>query len=258
MRRTRAVVERALRSGALAARLAVDMAAPGSQAGDRSAHLDVRREARPAAPALPEAALRCRQLLADLLWAAWPREAELRAEQLIGEFGSLPALLAADPDAVARCLGEGGEAIAAFLATVRGTQLHSLRREIEEGPLLATSAALLDYLHVAMAWSADEQFRVLYLNSRNRLLRDETVASGTPNEVTVHPRAIVKRALELGATALILVHNHPSGSPKPSQADIQTTARIVRAAKALDIVVHDHIVVARSGWRSFRQSGLLV
>jgi DNA repair protein RadC len=109
-----------------------------------------------------------------------------------------------------------------------------------------------------MAWTADEQFRVLYLNSRNRLLRDEIVATGTPNEVTVHPRAIVKRALEVSATALILVHNHPSGSPDPSQSDIQTTARIVRAAKTLDIVVHDHIIVARSGWRSFRQSGLLV
>ncbi|HZF93271.1 MAG TPA: DNA repair protein RadC [Allosphingosinicella sp.] len=226
-------------------------------AGDRSAHLDVRRED-PRAGAAADGAFRCRQLLADLLWAAWPREAERRADALIGEFGSLPALLAADPAAVTRCLGEGGEGIAAFLATVRGAQLHSLRREIEDGPLLPTSAALLDYLHVRMAWTADEQFRVLYLNSRNRLLRDEIVATGTPNEVTVHPRAIVKRALEVSATALILVHNHPSGSPDPSQSDIQTTARIVRAAKTLDIVVHDHIIVARSGWRSFRQSGLLV
>jgi DNA repair protein RadC len=225
--------------------------------GDRSAHLDVRRhQPRDALEAGGD--FRCRQLLADLLHGAWPREAERRADTLIGEFGSLPSLLAADPAAVMRCLGEGGEGIAAFLATVRAAQLHALRREIEDAPLLPTSAALLDYLHVRMARMTDEQFRVLYLNSRNRLLRDETLATGTPNEVTVHPRAIVKRALELSATALILVHNHPSGSPDPSQSDIQTTARIVRAAKTLDIVVHDHIIVARSGWRSFRQSGLLV
>jgi DNA repair protein RadC len=116
---------------------------------------------------------------------------------------------------------------------------------------------LIDYLHVRMAWAADEEFRVLYLNARNLLLKDETIAIGTPNEVSVHPRTIVKRALELGATALILVHNHPSGSPDPSQGDIQTTARIVRAARTLDIVVHDHIIISRGGWRSFRQSGLL-
>jgi DNA repair protein RadC len=201
---------------------------------------------------------RCLQLLADLLHTACPPEAERRAAQLIGEFGSLPAVLAAERGELCRCLGEGGEAVAAFIATVRGVQLHALRREIEDAPLLPTSAALLDYLHANMAWAPDEEFRVLYLNSRNRLLRDETIAKGTPNEVTVHPRAIVKRALELSATALILVHNHPSGSPDPSQSDIQTTARIVRAARALDIVVHDHIIVARSGWRSFRQSGLLV
>ena len=200
----------------------------------------------------------CPQILADLLHAAWPREAEGHAARLIAEFGSLPAVLAAGPAALGRCLGEGGEAVAAFLSTVRGAQLHALRRELEAGPLLPTSAALLDYLHADLAWTADEEFRVLYLNSRNRLLRDETVARGTPNEVTVHPRAIVKRALELSATALILVHNHPSGSAEPSQSDIQTTARIVRAARTLDIVVHDHIIVARSGWRSFRQSGLLV
>ena len=241
---------------ALAARLAMPAAAAECSSRDRSAHLDVRRgQARPAGAA---GEFRCRQLLADLLHAGWPREAEPRAEELIGEFGSLPALLAADPAAVMRCLGPGGEGIAAFLATVRAAQVHALRREIEEGPLLPTSAALLDYLHVRMAWTADEQFRILYLNSRNRLLRDEIVATGTPNEVTVHPRAIVKRALELSATALILVHIHPSGSPDPSQSDIQTTARIVRAAKALDIVVHDHIIVARSGGRSFRQRGLLV
>jgi DNA repair protein RadC len=223
-----------------------------------------RRPAMPACSGEPrasvgsDAGLQCRQLLADLLCAAWPTEADRLAGGLIDEYGSLPALLAADAGALARSLGEGREGVAAFLAAVRGAQLHSLRREIGSGPVLATSAALSDYLHTHMAWSLEEQFRVLYLNGRNRLLRDEIAATGTPDEVTVHPRAIVKRALELGATALILAHNHPSGSLDPSQSDIQTTARIVRAARTLDIAVHDHIIVARSGSRSFRQSGLLV
>lgn len=167
-------------------------------------------------------------------------------------------MLGAGADALTRCLGDGADGTAAFLGAVRGALSEALKREACEGPLLPTSAALIDYLHVRMAWRCDEEFRVLYLNSRNLLLRDEAVASGTPNAVSVHPRTIVKRALELGATALILVHNHPSGSVDPSQSDIQTTARIVRAARTLDIVVHDHIIVARNGWRSFRQSGLLV
>jgi DNA repair protein RadC len=159
---------------------------------------------------------------------------------------------------VQRCLRTGAAPVTALLAAVRGALVQSLRRELCAGPVLPTAAALVDYLHVRMAWAAEEEFRVLYLNARNLLLKDEAIATGTPNEVSVHPRTIVKRALELGATALILVHNHPSGSADPSQSDIQTTARIVRAAKTLDIVVHDHIIIARGGWRSFRQSGLLV
>jgi DNA repair protein RadC len=136
--------------------------------------------------------------------------------------------------------------------------IHSLRREACAGPMLPDMPSLIDYLHLRMAHRNDEEFRVLFLNARNILLREESVATGIPNEVSVHPRMIVKRALELGATALILVHNHPSGSPDPSEGDLQTTSRIVRAARTLDIVVHDHIIVARGGWRSFRQSGLMV
>ena len=167
-------------------------------------------------------------------------------------------MLGAPPAALRRSLDADGAAIAEFIAAIQGAIVHSLREEACAGPLLPSSAALIDYLRAAMAWASEEQFRVLYLNARNLLLKDETVATGTPNEVSVHPRIILKRALELGATALILVHNHPSGSPDPSPGDIQTTARIVRAAKALDIIVHDHIVIARSGWRSFRKSGLIV
>lgn len=169
-------------------------------------------------------------------------------------------MLAAEADAVRRFLGDDDDAraVTAFLAALRGALLHSLRHEACAGPLLPDMPALIDYLHLRMAHRSDEEFRVLYLNARNILLREEAAASGTPNEVAVHPRMIMKRALELGATALILVHNHPSGSPEPSEGDLQTTARIVRAARTLDIVVHDHIIIARAGWRSFRHSGLLV
>ena len=199
----------------------------------------------------------CRGLLTQLLLPVSGDRAQDDADALLGEFGSLSAVLAAPPEALARTLG-GERGCADFLRTVRSVLVHALRREAGDGPLLPSSAALIDYLHLRLAHACDEEFRVLYLNSRNVLLKDETVATGTPNEVSIHPRMIVKRALELGATALILVHNHPSGSPDPSQGDIQTTARIVRAAKTLDIVVHDHIIIARSGSRSFRQSGLLV
>lgn len=199
----------------------------------------------------------CEELLKQLLLPVESEGASRRAAKLIADFGSLPAVLAARPEAIERALGAGSE-VPAYLATIRAVIVHSLKTCALQGPLLPSSAELIDYLHVSMAHSADEEFRVLYLNSRNLLLRDERLASGTPNEVSIHPRMILKRALEIGATALILVHNHPSGSPEPSQGDIQTTARIVRAAKTLDIVVHDHIIVARGGWRSFRQSGLLV
>jgi len=205
-------------------------------------------------------AVRGRPLLVELLAPGWPGLATAAARQLIDTFGSLPAIFAAAPEALARCIGESEEAedIARFLGAIRGAMVHSLRREAASGPLLPDIESLIDYLHLALAHLGDEEFRVFYLNARNVLIREETVATGIPNEVAVHPRMIMKRALELGATALILVHNHPSGSPDPSEGDLQTTARIVRAARTLDIVVHDHIIIASGGWRSFRRSGLLV
>lgn len=169
-------------------------------------------------------------------------------------------MLAAPPEAQRRCLeeAEDGDGITRFLAVLRAAMLHSLRREAISRPLLPDINALVEYLHLALAHRGDEEFRVLYLNTRNALIQEETVATGSPNEVSVHPRMILKRALELGATALILVHNHPSGSADPSESDLRTTARIVRAARTLDIIVHDHIIIASGGWRSFRRSGLLL
>lgn len=135
--------------------------------------------------------------------------------------------------------------------------LHALRTEAAAGPTLSDSSALLDYLSLDMAHLLTERLRVLFLNSGNRLLCDEIVADGSVNEAPVYPREIMRRALEVGATALIIVHNHPSGDPRPSRGDIEGTRRIADAARALGICLHDHLIIARSGWASLRALGLL-
>jgi DNA repair protein RadC len=114
---------------------------------------------------------------------------------------------------------------------------------------------VIDYLFAAMAHEPVEQLRILYLNTRNRLLLDETVAEGSVNVAPVYPREIVRRSLEVGATALILAHNHPSGDPRPSREDIRVTRLVAAASGALDISLHDHVIVARSGWISLRAEG---
>jgi DNA repair protein RadC len=144
-----------------------------------------------------------------------------------------------------------------WLATLRSAMLHALRREALDGPILGDSRMVVDYLFAAMAHAPVEQLRVLYLNTRNCLLLDETVREGSVNIAPVYPREIVRRSLEVGATALILAHNHPSGDPKPSGEDIRVTRRVAAAAAALDIRLHDHLIVARSGWVSLRAEGHL-
>jgi len=144
-----------------------------------------------------------------------------------------------------------------LLLAIRVAMLHSLRTQLGQTPILSTSEALTNYLFASMAYNAVEHLRVLFLNSTNRLLRDELMAKGTVNQAPLYPREILKRALELGATALIVVHNHPSGDPSPCQADVKATAHLVAAARTLDIAVHDHLIVARTGWRSLRAEGLI-
>ena len=140
---------------------------------------------------------------------------------------------------------------------VRGVMLHVLRAEALDGPILSSSKALTDYLFADMAHLPAERLRVLFLNSKNRLLRDEVVSEGSINETQVYPREIMRRALELGATALVLVHNHPSGDPQPSRGDIEATRRVVAAGRPFEIQIHDHVIIARSGWSSFRLLGLI-
>jgi DNA repair protein RadC len=140
---------------------------------------------------------------------------------------------------------------------VRDVMLHVLRAEALKAPVLGTSEALIDYLFADMAHLPFERVRALFLNAKNRLLHDELVCDGSINEAPLYPREIMRRALEVGATALILAHNHPSGDPEPSEGDIRATRRVAEAGRALDIRLHDHVILARSGWSSLRMLGLI-
>ena len=220
--------------------------------------------ARPAFPALAEVAAtptetlglpNCLSILVELLRPFGPG-APAWAAKLVDEFGSVAAVLAASRAAQERILGPGNPAIP-HLGMVRTVMLHVLCKEAVEGPILASSEALLDYLYADMAHLPAERLRVLFLNSKNRLLRDEVMGEGTVSETPVYPREIMRRALEIGATALILVHNHPSGDPEPSRGDIEATRRIIEAGRPFEIRVHDHVIIARSGWASFRALGLI-
>jgi DNA repair protein RadC len=177
-------------------------------------------------------------------------------DELLDEFGSVPAILAADEQLLHACLPDD-PVVVGFLAAVRQAMLHSLRTELGRSPILSTSEALTDYLFASMAYNTVEHLRVLFLNASNRLLRDEVMARGTVNQAPLYPREILKRALEIGATALIIVHNHPSGDPTPCEADVKATVHFAAAARTLDIAVHDHLIVARTGWRSLRAEGLI-
>jgi DNA repair protein RadC len=165
-------------------------------------------------------------------------------------------VLAAGPAAQRAVLGRHSGPIQ-HLETIREAMLHALRCDAFAGPVLGDSEALLSYLAFDMARLPTERLRVLYLNAANRLLGDEVAVEGSVNAARVVPRTIMRRALDLGATALILVHNHPSGDPTPSRDDVEATRRIAAAGIALDVWVHDHIIVAGTSWTSFRALGLL-
>ncbi|HUQ12774.1 MAG TPA: DNA repair protein RadC [Novosphingobium sp.] len=192
-----------------------------------------------------------------LLMGAIPRrDVKPLARALLARFGSLAGVLNADAKALALHPGMG-EASAAALLIVAVAARRMARQEVREMPVLGSWQALLDYLHIDMAHLTVERVRVLYLNSRNLLIRDEHVGDGSIDEAAIHPREVIRRALDLGATALILVHNHPSGSPQPSRADIQITQRIAEAGRLLGIGVHDHVIIGREGHVSLKAQGLI-
>ncbi|WP_312250976.1 JAB domain-containing protein [Sphingobium yanoikuyae] len=197
----------------------------------------------------------CRQLLEELIGLGDPNRAQELSDLLLDRFGSFPeALNAAEAD---RVNAIGGRDVEGLFASVR-TAIHIvLRGRLPQRAVLASEPAVLEYLRGAMAFAPNEQFRVLYLNSGNELLRDELAGSGSVSSVHVYPREVLKRCLELGATAIIVAHNHPSGRLVPSRNDRTMTRNLVEAAKAIGVAVHDHILIAREGSLSFRRQGLL-
>ena len=195
-------------------------------------------------------------MLEIVLFALPRRDTKPLARALLSRFGSFARVIAA-PAQDLRTVEGLGEAGVAALKSVQAAALRLLRAEVIDQPVLNNWDRLMAYLNAEMSRERVEQFRVLFLDNRNHLLADEAQQRGTVNHTPVYPREVAKRALELHATALILVHNHPSGDPTPSRDDIAMTLQIKAAALALSIVLHDHLVVGNGRWLSFRREGLL-
>ena len=197
------------------------------------------------------------ELLEMTLFAALPRrDTKPLAKALLARFGSFAEVISAPRARLMEVKGVG-EAVANHLKIVEAAAHRLARTKVMGRPALSSWSALLDYCTAAMARSQNEEFRVLFLDRKNNLIADEVQNRGTVDHTPVYPREIIKRALELTASAIILVHNHPSGDPTPSKADIAMTREIVTAAKTLSIAVHDHLVIGRSGHASFKSLGLL-
>jgi DNA repair protein RadC len=197
------------------------------------------------------------ELLELVLFRAIPRQdVKPLARLLLDTFGDFNRVIAA-PIARLMAVKGAGEAVALELKIVEASAQRMMRARIMQRPVLSSWDALLDYCHTAMSHAETETFRVLYLDRKNILIADEEQARGTVDHVPVYPREVVKRALELNASALILVHNHPSGDPTPSQADLDMTAQIQDAAQALGLTLHDHLIVGKSRELSFRAQGYL-
>jgi DNA repair protein RadC len=197
------------------------------------------------------------ELVEYLLALAIPRrDTKPLAKRLLKEFGGIGRLLAADPKRIAS-VGKISESAAATLKIAHAAANRMLEAKAKAQPVLGSWQALLDYLRVDMAHEAIERVRVLFLNSKNMLIANEPMWEGSVDESAVHIREVLKRALDLHATAIIIVHNHPSGDPSPSQQDIRLTRDLVEAAKHLKIQVHDHVIIGAEGHRSLKAMGLI-
>jgi len=197
------------------------------------------------------------ELLELLLCQTIPRrDVKPLAKSLINDFGSLAGVIAADPKVLAKTPGLGETSVAG-LKVVQQAAIRILRNEVENAPVLSSWDRLLDYCRAAMGRETVEQFRLLFLDNRNRLIADEVQQKGTVNHTPLYPREVVKRALELNASALIMVHNHPSGDPTPSIQDIEMTRAVRDALSQIDIRLHDHLIIAKSDHSSMRSDGLI-
>ncbi len=197
------------------------------------------------------------ELLEMVLYRAIRRgDTKLLAKQLLARFGTFAEVISAEPERLMEVKGVG-EAVATELKIIHAAAMRLMRGQVINRPVLASWSAILEYVRAAMAFADIEQFRVLFLDKKNQLIADEVQQEGTVDHTPVYPREVVKRALELGASAIVLAHNHPSGDPTPSMADIEMTKKIVDAGQRLGVAVHDHIIVGRKGHASFRALSLL-
>jgi DNA repair protein RadC len=197
------------------------------------------------------------ELLELLLALAIPRiDVKPLAKTLLKEFNSFAGVIAADPAALGRIKGMGEGAIAG-LKTVRAAALLMTKQELIDKPVIGNWQKLLDYCRISLAEEKIEQFHLLFLDHKNALIAHERQQTGTIDHAPVYPREVVKRALELEASAIIMVHNHPSGDPTPSKDDVAMTKAVAAAAEKLGILLHDHVVVGRKGHKSMRSLGLL-
>jgi DNA repair protein RadC len=198
------------------------------------------------------------ELLELLLFRAIPRkDTKDIAKRLLSRFGSFAEVINAPEHLVKEVEGARSDRVVQELRIVRAAALRLMQRQISEKPLLDSWSKVLEYCRAVIGYESTEQFRILFLDRRNRLIADEVQGQGTVDHTPVYVREVVKRALELSATAIILVHNHPSGDPTPSRADIDMTRFIVEAGKPLGVAVHDHIIVGRQGHSSFKALKLI-
>ena len=197
------------------------------------------------------------ELLELVLFRAIPRQdVKPLARLLLDTFGDFNRVITATPARLVMVKGVG-DAVVVELKLLEAASQRLMRARVMNRPVLSSWDALLDYCHTAMAHRETEQFRILFLDRKNVLIADEEQAKGTVDHVPVYPREVVKRALELNASALILVHNHPSGDPTPSDADITMTHQVQDAAQVLGITLHDHLIIGKSRELSFKAKGYL-
>lgn len=197
------------------------------------------------------------ELLELVLFRAKPRgDTKPLAKTLLARFGSFAEVIAASPERLKEVDGIG-DATVIELKVIQAAAQRMLKTKVMNRETLSSWAALLDYCRSSMAYNEKEQFRILFLNKKNQLIADEVQGEGTVDHTPVYPREVIKRALELSASAIILVHNHPSGDPTPSVADIDMTRRIAEAGEKLGVTVHDHVIIGRQGHTSFKGMKLI-
>jgi DNA repair protein RadC len=227
-------------------------AGPSSGGRDQPHHAGHRQRLRARFLEAGAGALADYELLELVLFRAIPqRDVKPLAKDLIARFGSFAEVISAPKERLRETKGLSDAAVAE-LKVVEAAAHRLARGEVRQRSVLSSWASVLDYCRSAMAFADKEQFRVLFLDKRNQLIADEVQQTGTVDHTPVYPREVVKRALELSATAVILVHNHPSGDPTPSRADIEMTKAIIEVAKPLGIAVHDHIIVGKNGHASLK------